>query len=188
MLKCLHFGIYYAKIYVTVFSASAYKKEEWALDEKIRFMRAAIKEALKAEKADEVPVGAVVVLDGKIVSRAYNKRNTDRDGTAHAEILALKKAGKKLNRWNLTGCDLYVTLEPCAMCAGAAVNSRIKRIFFGAYDKRYGCCGSIMNVTDSGLNHKVQVQGGVMEAECAEMLSSFFKKLRERSKKSEQTN
>lgn len=158
------------------------------MDENKKFMKAAIKEAMKAESIEEVPVGAVVVLDGKIVSRAHNKRNTDHDGTAHAEILALKKAGKKLNRWNLTDCELYVTLEPCAMCAGAAVNSRIKKIYFGAYDRRYGCCGSIMNITDSELNHKVEVQGGIMESECAEMLSEFFKKLRERNKKSGQTN
>lgn len=145
-------------------------------------MKAAIKEAVKAEKKDEVPVGAVIVLDGKIVARAHNLRNTSTDGTAHAEILAIKKAGKKLNRWNLTDCVMYVTLEPCAMCAGAAVNSRIKKIYFGAYDKRYGCCGSIMDITNSELNHRVEIEGGIMEAECSTMLSAFFKNLRERAK------
>ncbi len=158
------------------------------MDEKTKFMKAAIKEALKAQAAEEVPVGAVIVFEGKIVARAHNKRNTGKDGTAHAEILAIRKAGKKLDRWNLTDCEMYVTLEPCAMCAGAAVNSRIKKIFFGAYDRRFGCCGSIMDITDSELNHKVEVEGGIMEAECAALLSSFFKKLRERNKKSGQTN
>lgn len=148
----------------------------------IKFMKAAIKEALKAEQKEEVPVGAVIVFEGKIVARAHNLRNTQSDGTAHAEILAIKKAGKKLKRWNLTDCEMYVTLEPCAMCAGAAVNSRIKKIYFGAYDKRYGCCGSIMNVTNSELNHRVDIEGGILQAECADILTSFFKKLRERGK------
>lgn len=153
------------------------------MDDKEKFMKAAIKEAIKAENKDEVPVGAVIVFNGKIVVRAHNLRNTHSDGTAHAEILAIKKAGKKLGRWNLSDCEMYVTLEPCAMCAGAAVNSRIKKIYFGAYDRRYGCCGSIMNVTDSELNHKVETEGGVLEEKCGEMLSSFFKKLREKAKK-----
>lgn len=147
-----------------------------------KFMKAAIKEALKAQEKEEVPVGAIIVLDGKIVARAHNQRNTHSDGTAHAEILAIQKAGKKLKRWNLTDCEMYVTLEPCAMCAGAAVNSRIKKIYFGAYDKRYGCCGSIMDITNSELNHRVEIQGGIMGEECAFLLSSFFKKLRERAK------
>ncbi|MBR2967764.1 MAG: tRNA adenosine(34) deaminase TadA [Clostridia bacterium] len=145
-------------------------------------MKAAIAQAKKAEAIEEVPVGAVIVYDGKIVARAHNKRNTKKDGTAHAEILAIAKAGKKLNRWNLSDCEMYVTLEPCAMCAGAAVNSRIKRIIFGAYDKRFGCCGSIMDITNSELNHKVEIVGGIMEEQCRVMLSSFFKKLRERAK------
>lgn len=151
-------------------------------DEKIKFMKAAIKEAQKAEKIEEVPVGAVIVFEGKIIARAHNRRNTQKDGTAHAEVLAIKKAGKKLNRWNLTDCEMYVTLEPCAMCAGAAVNSRIKRIYFGAYDRRFGCCGSIMDVTNSELNHRVEIVGGIMQDECSAMLSAFFKKLRERAK------
>ena len=150
--------------------------------EQEKFMMAAIKEAQKAERIQEVPVGAVIVYEGKVVARAHNKRNTQSDGTAHAEILAIKKAGKKLGRWNLTDCEMYVTLEPCAMCAGAAVNSRIKRIYFGAYDKRYGCCGSIMDITNSELNHRVEIVGGIMEEQCRVMLSSFFKKLRERAK------
>lgn len=153
------------------------------MDEKERFMRAAITEANKAKAKDEVPIGAVLVNDGKIVARAHNLRNTSHDGTAHAEVLVIKKAGKKLGRWNLSECDIYVTLEPCAMCAGAMVNSRIRKVYFGAFDRRYGCCGSIMNITDSELNHKVEVEGGVLEAECSEILSSFFKKLREKAKK-----
>ena len=152
------------------------------MQDHIKFMKAAIREAKKAEAKEEVPVGAVIVYEGKIVARAHNLRNTHFDGTAHAEILAIKKAGKKLNRWNLTDCEMYVTLEPCAMCAGAAVNSRIKKIYFGAFDKRFGCCGSIMNVTDSELNHRVEIEGGILESECSTMLSAFFKKLRERGK------
>ena len=152
-------------------------------DQNQKFMKAALREAEKAALKDEVPVGAVVVYYGKIVARAYNKRNNLSDGTAHAEILALRKAGKKLGRWNLSDCDVYVTLEPCAMCAGAMVNSRIRKVYFGAYDRRYGCCGSIMNVTDSELNHKVEIEGGVLESECAYVLSSFFKNLREKAKK-----
>lgn len=152
------------------------------MDEQIKFMKVAIKEAQKAEAIEEVPVGAVIVYQGKIVARAHNKRNTNKDGTAHAEIMAIAKAGKKLGRWNLSDCEMYVTLEPCAMCAGAAVNSRIKRIIFGAYDKRFGCCGSIMDITNSELNHRVEIVGGVMEEQCRVMLSSFFKKLRERAK------
>ena len=152
------------------------------MNEQIKFMKVAIKEAQKAEAIEEVPVGAVIVYQGKIVARAHNKRNTNKDGTAHAEIMAIAKAGKKLGRWNLSDCEMYVTLEPCAMCAGAAVNSRIKRIIFGAYDKRFGCCGSIMDITNSELNHRVEIVGGVMEEQCRVMLSSFFKKLRERAK------
>ena len=152
------------------------------MNEQIKFMKVAIKEAQTAEAIEEVPVGAVIVYQGKIVARAHNKRNTNKDGTAHAEIMAIAKAGKKLGRWNLSDCEMYVTLEPCAMCAGAAVNSRIKRIIFGAYDKRFGCCGSIMNITNSELNHRVEIVGGVMEEQCRVMLSSFFKKLRERAK------
>ena len=152
------------------------------MNEQIKFMKVAIKEAQTAEAIEEVPVGAVIVYQGKIVARAHNKRNTNKDGTAHAEIMAIAKAGKKLGRWNLSDCEMYVTLEPCAMCAGAAVNSRIKRIIFGAYDKRFGCCGSIMDITNSELNHRVEIVGGVMEEQCRVMLSSFFKKLRERAK------
>ena len=153
------------------------------MDETKKFMRAAIREAKKAEEKEEVPVGAVVVLDGKIVARAHNLRNTSCDGSAHAEILAIRKAGKKLGRWNLSGCDVYVTLEPCAMCAGAMVNSRIRKVYFGAYDHRYGCCGSIMSICDSELNHKFEVEGGVLESECSSMLTAFFKNLREKAKK-----
>lgn len=153
----------------------------------MNFMKEAIKEAKKAELKGEVPVGAVIVCDGKIIARAHNLRNTLCDGTAHAEVLAIKKAGKKTGAWNLSGCDMYVTLEPCAMCGGAAVNARIRKIYFGAYDKRFGCCCSIMNVVDSGLNHRVETEGGIMEEECSAMLTAFFKKLREQPKKKYQT-
>jgi len=144
-------------------------------------MKAALAEAEKGFKKDEVPVGAVVVADGKVIARAHNLRESLVDPTAHAEILALKKAGKKLGGWRLNMATLYTTLEPCPMCAGAVVHSRIKELVYGAYDPKAGACGSIMNVVSSGhLNHRVKVISGVMKAECSEILRKFFKKLRKR--------
>ena len=142
-------------------------------------MREAIKLARKAEAEGEVPVGAVVVADGRIVGRGYNKRTYGHDPTAHAEIIALRRAGKKLGRWNLTGCTLYVTLEPCVMCAGAAVNARIAHIVFGAYDSRFGACGSVCDLfSKNDFNHEGLLTGGVLADECAAILSGFFKNLR----------
>lgn len=141
-----------------------------------RFMRAAIKQAQKAALRDEVPVGAVIVKDGKIISKAHNKKEEKNNATAHAEIEAITKAGKKLGNWYLDGCELYVTLEPCAMCAGAIINSRISKLYFGAWDAKYGCCGSIYNLPqDKRFNHNVATEGGVLEQECAALLSGFFK-------------
>ena len=139
----------------------------------------ALAEAEKGFKKDEVPVGAVVVAGGKIIARAHNLRESLVDPTAHAEILALKKAGKKLGGWRLNEATLYTTLEPCPMCAGAVVHSRVKELVFGADDPKAGACGSIMNVVSSGhLNHKVKVVPGVMKKECSDILKRFFKKLR----------
>lgn len=143
------------------------------------FMREAIKEARKCLLLDEVPVGAVVVRNGKIVGRGHNLRETLKDATAHAEIIAIKEACKTLGGWRLIDCEIYVTLEPCVMCAGALVNSRIKRVVFGAYDKRFGACGTLYNIPcDEKLNHRLEVIGGVLEDECSQMLSDFFKKKR----------
>ena len=141
-----------------------------------KFMKVALAEAKKAEEKSEVPVGAVIVRDGKIIARAHNVRTTKCDPTAHAEVLALRKAGKKLGVWNLEGCDLYVTKEPCVMCAGAIVLSRIRSVRYGAFDKRFGCGGTVLSLTDNPVfNHRAQTTGGYMECECATMLTEFFK-------------
>lgn len=146
------------------------------------FMVQALIEANFAANLGEVPVGAVVVHNNEVVARAHNLRETNNDPTAHAEILALQAAGKFLDRWNLSDCDLYVTLEPCAMCGGAIVNSRISRVYFGAYDKRFGCCGTVYNLAnDSKFNHRAIVEGGIMEEECSGLISSFFNALRKKT-------
>jgi len=142
-------------------------------------MKMALAEAEKGFKKDEVPVGAVIVADGEVIARAHNLRESLVDPTAHAEILALKKAGKKLGSWRLNKATLYTTLEPCPMCAGAVVHSRVKELIYGADDPRAGACGSIMNIISSGhLNHKVKVVSGVLKKECSDILKRFFKKLR----------
>ncbi len=142
-------------------------------------MQLAIAEGRKAYKIDEVPIGAVVVRNGEVISRAHNTKNKHNNALLHAEMEALRKAQKKLNDWHLNDCDLYVTLEPCPMCAGACINSRIRAIYFGAYDKKAGCCGSLYNLpTDKRFNHRPEVIGGVCESECAELLSQFFREKR----------
>jgi tRNA(adenine34) deaminase len=148
----------------------------------VSFMQAAINVALQAPKI-EVPIGAVVVLDGDIIATAHNRRESDFDPTAHAEILALRKAGEILKRWNLNDCDIYVTLEPCAMCAGAIVNARIRTLYFGAFDKRFGAVKSLYNIgTDAKQNHTFNAVGGVMESDCAKLLTNFFIKIRSKGK------
>lgn len=142
-------------------------------------MRAALAEAKKGFNKDEVPVGAVVVVDGRIVSRAHNLRESLIDPTAHAEILAIKKAAKKLGGWRLNRATIYTTLEPCPMCAGAIVHSRVKELVYGADDPKAGACGSIMDVVSSKhLNHRVAVTSGVLKRESSEILKKFFRKLR----------
>lgn len=152
----------------------------------IKMIKAAIKESLKSTAHGDVPIGCVITDEGgRIIARAHNEREKKGDPTAHAEVLALRKAAKKLGRWNLSGCTLYVTLEPCVMCAGALVNARISRLVFGAYDVRFGCCGTVYNLaSDKNFNHRCEVTGGVMEKECIQEVQNFFKKLR-KSKKSE---
>lgn len=149
-----------------------------------KFMRQAIKEALKAGEAGEVPVGAVIVKDGKVIARGKNERETKKDPTAHAEVVAIRKAGQKLGRWNLSDCDLYVTLEPCAMCGGAIVYSRIAHVYYGADDLRFGCCGTVMNiVTDPRLNHRASVEGGILKEECLAPIKEFFREKRKTGKR-----
>jgi tRNA(adenine34) deaminase len=144
-------------------------------------MKAALNEAHKGYKKEEVPVGAVVVLNGKIIARAHNLRESLIDPTAHAEILAIKKAAKKLGGWRLDKASLYTTLEPCPMCAGAIVHSRVKELIYGAYDPKAGACGSIMDVVSSRhLNHQVKVKSGILKKECSDILKKFFKRLRAR--------
>ena len=147
-----------------------------------KYMKAAIKQAKKAAEKGEVPVGAVIVRDGEIIARAYNTRETDKNALCHAEIKAIKQACKKLGVWRLTRCELYVTLEPCPMCAGAIINSRIVSVVYGAPDQKAGAFGTCFDMNTFGLNHKPEITGGVMEEECSALLSDFFKELREKRK------
>lgn len=144
------------------------------------FMRAAIELAKESEKQGEVPVGAVVVKNGTIVGTGKNRRETGKNALYHAEIEAINNACKSLGGWRLWNCDLYVTLEPCPMCAGAIINSRIRRVYFGAYDNKAGSFGSVANFNMLPYNHKPEIYGGIMEDECSQMLTDFFKKLREK--------
>lgn len=142
------------------------------------FMQKAIEEAIKAEKIGEVPIGAVIVRNDNIISTGYNKRETQNNALLHAEIEAINKACKELESWRLIDCELYVTLEPCAMCAGAIINSRIKKLIFGAKDHKAGSCGSVINLFELGYNHRPEIISGVMQKECGNLLSNFFENLR----------
>ena len=143
-----------------------------------KFMKIAYNEATKAFLKDEIPVGCVIVKDGKIIARAHNLRESTQLVTHHAEILAITKANKKLNSWRLDDCDIYVTLEPCPMCFSAIIQARFKNLYFGAYDKKAGACGSVLNLSDFKFNHNVNVVGGIMEDDCSKLISEFFKTLR----------
>lgn len=148
-----------------------------------KFMKEALKEAQKALAIEEVPVGAVIVKDGKIIARAHNTKETKKDATCHAEILAIKKACKKLGAWRLIDCEMYVTLEPCSMCAGALINSRIKKLYIGTDDNKTGACGSVLNLLeDYKFNHKIEVQKYILKDDAEKLLKEFFKFLRERNK------
>ncbi len=144
------------------------------------FMRAAIEEAKLAAEIGEVPIGAVVVRNGEIIARAHNERETGKDATRHAEIIAIERACAALGGWRLIGCDLYVTLEPCPMCAGASVNARIVRVVYGASDLRAGAFGSIINLNDYPLNHKPEIVRGVLADECLAPIQAFFKERRKK--------
>ncbi|MGI5959907.1 MAG: tRNA adenosine(34) deaminase TadA [Massiliimalia sp.] len=146
------------------------------------YMRLAMEQAKRAEALDEVPVGAVIVQDGKVIASGYNLRELDKKATAHAELLAIEQACRTLGGWRLPRCVLYVTLEPCPMCAGAIINSRIDRVVFGAYDYKAGSCGSVINLFELPYNHKPELTPGVLGEECAQLLTSFFQKRRQRQK------
>ena len=146
-----------------------------------RYMKEALAEAKKAAAAGEVPVGAVIVKDGEIIGRGHNETETAKDPTAHAEMIAIRQAAKTLGGWRLTGCTMYVTTEPCSMCAGAIVWSRISRLFIGTMDPKSGACGSVFNIPqESRLNHFVEIETGLMQEECSSLMKSFFKELRKR--------
>ena len=155
--------------------------EQKKLDEK--YMREAIRQARKAYKLDETPIGCVIVHDGQIIGRGYNRRNTDKSPLAHAEISAIKKASRKLGDWRLEECTLYVTLEPCQMCAGAIIQSRVTRVVVGCMNPKAGCAGSVLNLLDvKAFNHQAELTTGVLEEECSALMTGFFRELRERKK------
>ena len=171
-------------------AAKQAKKDQWLREQEEKrpihekYMKDAIRQAKKAAALGEVPIGCVIVHDGQVIGRGYNRRNTDKSTLAHAEITAIKRASKKLGDWRLEDCTLYVTLEPCQMCAGALVQSRIDKVVIGSMNPKAGCAGSVMNLLEmDGFNHKVQVERGVLEEACSAMLSGFFRELREKKKK-----
>lgn len=153
------------------------------MNEHETFMREAISLAKTAAGDGEVPVGAVVVCDGKVVGRGFNRRECDKNALAHAEIMAIDEACRTLGGWRLWKCDLYVTLEPCPMCAGAVINSRIKTVYFGARDEKAGSFGTVTNLSEFPYNHKPEIIGGILEDECAILLRDFFRELREKNRK-----
>ena len=150
-----------------------------------KFMKEALREAKKAYKKLEVPVGAVIVKDGKIIARGYNQKETKTDTTKHAEMIAIQKASKKLTAWRLINCEMYVTLEPCAMCAGAIIQARLKKLYIGTMDQKTGACGSVLNLLqDFKFNHIVELETGILKEDCEQILKNFFKELRKiKSKK-----
>jgi tRNA(adenine34) deaminase len=153
-------------------------------DPAARFMRLALEEAKQAQRIDEVPVGAVIVREGRVIASAHNQRETLHDPTAHAEMLAITQAAAELNDWRLENCDLYVTLEPCPMCAGAILQARIPRLFYGALDPKAGAVESLFRLlSDPRLNHRVEIRGGVLGAECGRILTEFFQAQRRLGKK-----
>ena len=153
------------------------------MTEQEKFMKEAIRQAKKAYLLEEVPIGCVIVHEGKIIARGYNRRNTDRNTLSHAELIAIRKAAKKLGDWRLEECTMYVTLEPCQMCAGAMMQARLTEAVIGCMNPKAGCAGSVLNILEmDGFNHKVQVTRGVLEEECSQMMSQFFRELREKKK------
>lgn len=150
-----------------------------------KYMRQALKQAQKAYELDEVPIGCVIVYDKKIIARGYNRRNTDKNTLSHAEINAIKKASKKMGDWRLEGCTIYITLEPCQMCAGAIIQSRIDRVVVGSMNPKAGCAGSVINLLQmKEFNHQAEFEKGILEDECTKLLQDFFHRLRIKKKKS----
>lgn len=154
-----------------------------------KYMKAAICQAKKAYALDEVPIGCVIVQNDKIIARGYNRRNTDKNTLAHAELSAIKKASKKTGDWRLEDCTMYVTLEPCQMCAGAIVQSRLGKVVIGSMNPKAGCAGSVINLLQmKQFNHQVEMETGILEEECSTMLSGFFQELREKKKQAKLGN
>lgn len=154
------------------------------LTEEEKYMKEAIRQARKAWKLQEVPIGCVIVKEGKIIARGYNRRNTDKNTLAHAELLAIRKASRAVGDWRLEECTMYITLEPCQMCAGAIVQARIPRVVIGSRNPKAGCAGSVLNLLQvPEFNHQVELKEGVLEEECSAMLTDFFRELRNRRKK-----
>ena len=146
-------------------------------------MKESIRQAKKAGKLDEVPIGCVIVRDGKIIARGYNRRNTEKSTLAHAEIQAIRKASKVVGDWRLEDCTMYITLEPCQMCAGAIVQARIPRVVIGSRNPKAGCAGSVLDLLHvPAFNHQVELEEGILQEECSEMLTSFFRELRKKKK------
>ena len=159
------------------------QKGKEKLTDQERFMKEAIRQAKKAEALEEVPIGCVIVHEGKIIARGYNRRNTDKNTLSHAELNAIRKASKKLGDWRLEGCTMYVTLEPCQMCSGAIVQARIPRVVVGCMNPKAGCAGSILNLLQvEAFNHQAELTTGILEEECSQMMKSFFKELRKKQK------
>ncbi len=158
--------------------------QEWDIKVDEKYMREAIRQAKKAYALEEVPIGCVIVHEGKIIGRGYNRRTTDKNPLAHAELIAIKKASKKMNDWRLEDCTLYVTLEPCQMCSGAIVQTRTTRVVVGCMNPKAGCAGSVLNLLDvQEFNHQVELTTGVLEEECSSMMKQFFRELRDKQKK-----
>lgn len=158
------------------------------LTEDEKYMKEAIRQARKAWKLNEVPIGCVIVKDDQIIARGYNRRNTDKNTLAHAELLAIRKASRIVGDWRLEECTMYITLEPCQMCAGAIVQARIPRVVIGSRNPKAGCAGSILNLLNvPQFNHQVELTEGILEEECSVMLSDFFRELRNRRKKAVST-
>lgn len=153
------------------------------MEKEEKYMREAVRQAKKAAQAGDVPIGCVIVSGDKIIARAYNQRNKKKTTLAHAELLAIQKASKKTGDWRLEECTMYITLEPCQMCAGAIVQARIPRVVIGAMNPKAGCAGSVLNILQvEQFNHQVDIQKGVLEEECSQMLSDFFRQLRRKKK------
>lgn len=154
------------------------------MTEQEKFMKEAVRQARKAALLEEVPIGCVIVREGKVIARGYNRRNTDKSTLAHAELLAIRKASRKTGDWRLEDCTIYITLEPCQMCAGAIIQARIPKVVIGSMNPKAGCGGSVLNLLEmKEFNHQAEVIRGVLEEECSTMLSEFFRNLREKKKR-----